>query len=327
MIRWLLIIVTGLALLFSACGKMGSGEKIAVVNWDKALENHPQYASLQRLKDEYNLLLDKRREQEIIGKTQISGLAKLHQLKRSSKQNFLSADFMTRMAEKQAVEQEKLKQLSGQLADEVDKELAEEEKKLESHYQLRLFNLRLKLDTVRMMPEARKQLEAELKEVQAARDRDRMILMQHKIGLVNQRMEPHLAAMRQRMDAYAKQLQMQMMESMRQSAEKDNSALQKAPTALKDLLGTVDQELDQRQQEIETLETSLKKDMESIVAKLAKQRGYTVIFHKYRTNVSADDITGDVIAGVKSLAVRKKAAEALSKKVPAETRPEQENKK
>ena len=291
------------------------------------MENHPQYASLQRLKDEYNLLLDKRREQEIIGKTQISGLAKLHQLKRSSKQNFLSADFMTRMAEKQAVEQEKLKQLSGQLADEVDKELAEEEKKLESHYQLRLFNLRLKLDTVRMMPEARKQLEAELKEVQAARDRDRMILMQHKIGLVNQRMEPHLAAMRQRMDAYAKQLQMQMMESMRQSAEKDTSALQKAPTALKDLLGTVDQELDQRQQEIETLETSLKKDMESIVAKLAKQRGYTVIFHKYRTNVSADDITGDVIAGVKSLAVRKKAAEALSKKVPAETRPEQENKK
>ena len=316
MIRWLLIVVTGLALLFSACGKMGSGEKIAVVNWDKALENHPQYASLQRLKDEYNLLLDKRREQEIIGKTQISGLAKLHQLKRSSKQNFLSADFMTRMAEKQAVEQKKLKQLSGQLADEVDKELAEEEKKLESHYQLRLFNLRLKLDTVRMMPEARKQLEAELKEVQAARDRDRMILMQHKIGLVNQRM-----------DAYAKQLQMQMMESMRQSAEKDTSALQKAPTALKDLLGTVDQELDQRQQEIETLETSLKKDMESIVAKLAKQRGYTVIFHKYRTNVSADDITGDVIAGVKSLAVRKKAAEALSKKVPAETRPEQENKK
>ena len=327
MIRWLLIVVTGLALLFSACGKMGSGEKIAVVNWDKALENHPQYAGLQRLKDEYNLLLDKRREQEIIGKTQISGLAKLHQLKRSSKQNFLSADFMTRMAEKQAVEQKKLKQLSGQLADEVDKELAEEEKKLESHYQLRLFNLRLKLDTVRMMPEARKQLEAELKEVQAARDRDRMILMQHKIGLVNQRMEPHLAAMRQRMDAYAKQLQMQMMESMRQSAEKDTSALQKAPTALKDLLGTVDQELDQRQQEIETLETSLKKDMESIVAKLAKQRGYTVIFHKYRTNVSADDITGDVIAGVKSLAVRKKAAEALSKKVPAETRPEQENKK
>ena len=292
MIRWLLIVLTGLALLFSACGKMGSGEKIAVVNWDKALENHPQYASLQRLKDEYNLLLDKRREQEIIGKTQISGLAKLHQLKRSSKQNFLSADFMTRMAEKQAVEQDKLK-----------------------------------LDTVRMMPETRKQVEAELKEVQAARDRDRMILMQHKIGLVNQRMEPHLAAMRQRMDAYAKQLQMQMMESMRQSTEKDTSALQKAPTALKDLLGTVDQELDQRQQEIETLETSLKKDMESIVAKLAKERGYTVIFHKYRTNVSADDITGDVIAGVKSLAVRKKAAEALSKKVPAETRPEQENKK
>ena len=54
--------------------------------------------------------------------------------------------------------------------------------------------------------------------------------------------------------------------------------------------------------------------MESVVAKLAKERGYSVVFHKYRTNVSADDITGDVIAGLKKLELRTKAAEALNKK-------------
>ena len=315
--RWLLIVFTGLALMLSACSKTGSGEKIAVVHWEQVLQEHPQHARLQKLKDEYSLLLDKRREQEIVGKTQMSSLAKLHQLKRNSKQNFLSADFFARMMEKQAAEQEKLKQLSGQFADQVDKELAEEEKKLDEHYKLRLFNLRLKLDTVRMLPEERSRVEAELKTLKAARDRDRMLLMEHKMGLVNQRMQPHVEAMQQRLDAYARQLQGQMMEEMKKGT--DDPLLKKAPGALKELLGTIDEELDKRQQGIETLETSIKKDTESIVIKLAKERGYSIIFHKYRTNVSADDVTGDVISGLKKLAARAEAAAALNKKAPGST--------
>ncbi len=244
----------------------------------------------------------------------MSNLAKLYQLKQNSRQSFLSADFMTRMMEKQTAEQEKLKQLSNQIADEIDRELAEEEKKLNEHYRLRLFNLRLKLDTVRMVPEERKKVEAELKAVQAERDSDRMLLMQHKFGLVNQRMEPHVKAMQQRLDAYARQLQTQMRAEMKKDSGKDDVALQKVPAALKELLGTVDEELDKQQQAIETMETAIKKDMESVVAKLAKERGYSVVFHKYRTNVSADDITEDVIAWLKKLELRTKAAEALNKK-------------
>ena len=312
--RWLLIVFTVLALMLSACGKIGGGEKIAVVNWDKVLQEHPQHGRLQKLKEEYSLLLDKRREQEIIGKTRMSNLAKLYQLKQNSRQSFFSADFMTRMMEKQTAEQEKLKQLSNQIADEIDRELAGEEKKLNEHYRLRLFNLRLKLDTVRMVPEERKKVEAELKAVQAERDSDRMLLMQHKFGLVNQRMEPHVKAMQQRLDAYALQLQTQMRAEMKKDSGKDDAALQKVPAALKELLGTVDEELDKQQQAIETMETAIKKDMESVVAKLAKERGYSVVFHKYRTNVSADDITEDVIAGLKKLELRTKAAEALNKK-------------
>jgi Skp family chaperone for outer membrane proteins len=38
MMRWILIVVTALALMLSACGKIGSGERVAVVNWDKALQ-------------------------------------------------------------------------------------------------------------------------------------------------------------------------------------------------------------------------------------------------------------------------------------------------
>ena len=313
--RWLLVILTGLAFMLSACGKIGSGEKIAVVNWDKVLKAHPQYETLHKKQEGYNLLLDRRREQEIIGKTQMSGLAKLHQLKQNSKRNFLSADFMTRMSEKQAAEQEKLKQLSNQIADQVDKELAEEEKKLNEYYRLQIFNLRIKLDTVRMIPEQRKKLEAELHAVQAARDRDRMLLVQHKMGVVTQRMQPHVEEVHRQLDAYARQLQTQMLADLKKSAEKDASVMKTAPGALKDLLSSVDQELDRQQQGIESLETSIKKDLESAVIKLAKERHYSVVFHKYHTNISADDITDDVIAVLKKQAALSKAANTLSIKV------------
>ena len=140
-----------------------------------------------------------------------------------------------------------------------------------------------------------------------------MLLIQHKMGLVNQRMQPHIKAMRQQLDAYARQLQGQMIADMRKGS--DDSVLQKAPGALKELLGTIDQELDKRQQGIETLETSIKKETESVVLKIAKERGYSIVFHKYRISISADDMTGDVISGLKKLETRVKVAEVLNKKV------------
>ena len=58
-----------------------------------------------------------------------------------------------------------LKPFCKKAADEADEILASERESIENDYQLRLFNLRLRLDTVRMKPEDRKQVEAELKSV------------------------------------------------------------------------------------------------------------------------------------------------------------------
>jgi Skp family chaperone for outer membrane proteins len=69
---------------------------------------------------------------------------------------------------------------------------------------------------------------------------------------------------------------------------------------LKDLLASVDKELDNRQQLVDKLQDAMKKDVESAVMKLAKSRHYTVVFHKYRVNVKADDITQDVISELKN---------------------------
>lgn len=300
------------ALLISACGKPAAREKIAVISWEKAIEAHPQQTRLRKLREEYNLLLDKRREQEVLGKTQINGLARLQQLKQNSKRSYLAADFQTRMAERQAVEQEKLRAAADRAGQMVEQEFAEEEKRLEERYRLRLFNLRLKLDSLRLRKEERQQCELELARLQADRERERAALIQQKHQRVAQLLEPEVQAMRQRMDALAAQLQAQMTDTLR--AEPNSAALRQAPDALKQALGAVDQALDQRQQAVETLEGTIKKDVESVVTKLAKERGYTIVFHKYRTNVAAEDITADVLADLSKIGAKRDTAEALSKK-------------
>lgn len=302
------------ALLISACGKPNAGEKLAVISWEKALEAHPQQTRLRKLREEYDLLLAKRREQEVFGKTQMSGLARLQQLKQNSRRSFLAADFQTQMAERQAAEQERLKVSAQQAEQSVAQEFAGEETRLEEQYRLRLFNLRLKLDSLRLTEEERRRCELELAQAQAARERDRAALLHRKRARMDQLMEPEIQAMQQRMDAFAVQLRAQMAATLRSEQGQESTALREAPILLDRALEVADRELDRRQQAVEALERSITKDVESAVTKLARERGYTVVFHKYRTNVTAEDITPDVLSELSKISAKRDAAEALSQK-------------
>ena len=43
----------------------------------------------------------------------------------------------------------------------------------------------------------------------------------------------------------------------------------------------------------------IRHDIESKVAYLAKERGYTIVFNKVKVNVKADDITKEVVSELK----------------------------
>lgn len=318
--RMTVLLLVIVALVLSACGgKQTTGEKIAVVNWEKVMEAHPQQTQLRKAKEEYNRLLDQRREQEVLGKTRLGALARLQQLKENSKRSFLAADFQTRMLEQQALEQKKLQALSEQFAKEIDRELLTEEKNLEENYRLKLFNLRLKLEALRLTPEERNGLQQEMALLQAARERDRITLAQYKMKRVQQKMEPEIRATHQRLDAFARQLQAQMKAGIANHSAPEGDVLAQAPAALDQVLSQVDRELDSRQQAVENLENSIKKDTESVIMKLGKERGYSVVFHKYRTNVTAEDITEDVIKNVKKIVGKQQAADALAGKNPGKS--------
>ena len=85
--RWLTPIILIVVLLTAACGHdPGGKDKIAVIDWDKAFSAHPKQTVLKQGEAELQKLLRYREEQAEIAKTQIAGLTRLQQLKKTVKQ-------------------------------------------------------------------------------------------------------------------------------------------------------------------------------------------------------------------------------------------------
>lgn len=183
--RWLTPIILIVVLLTAACGHdPGGKDKIAVIDWDKAFSAHPKQTVLKQGEAELQKLLRYREEQAEIAKTQIAGLTRLQQLKQNSKANFLDAGFQTQMYAAEAKERKKLLDAYDAAVKEADAALAEQEKELEDAYQLKILNLRLRLEAIKMRPAEREVVQNELNQVQSEREQQRQQILAAKIKLL-----------------------------------------------------------------------------------------------------------------------------------------------
>lgn len=309
--RWLTVFILGLTLLVSACGRPGSGDKIAVVDLEKVLADHPRQVELQKEKQSYEALQKARDSQALFLRTQMANLRTLQAVKQSGRKNFLAADLFTRMTEEELKEQEALEKARAEASLRADRELAEESEALERQYRLRIFNLRLKLETVQMTPEEKEKVRQELDRVLAERNRDLDALEARKGELVARDIAPLVEASRKRLAAAAEEYHKGAAADISGMEKKDADTLETAPKALLDNLAKMDRQLEAEKQKLDALESGLRDDITSRVTRMAKKRGYTVVFSRYQTNVSADDLTQDVINELRQEASKAKTARAL----------------
>lgn len=288
-------------LLLSACGasRPGQQDKIAVVDWERAVGAHPQYAKLQQGEGVLKDLLGKRREQEQTAQAQLGSLNKLRNLRKLSEQNYWSADFNTRMAEQREIEAQKLQAFVAAAEREADEQLAPRKKAIEDEYQLKIFNLRALLSSIRLKPDERKALEQELQQAQHERGSRVMELEQEKQALVDAKVKPYAEQMRRRMAEAADGYRAKMQEQLAAKDDRDKALLNAAPKALQNALAVMDREISKQQEKNDSLKRQINKDVESQAVRLAHERGYTIVFNQYKVNVKADDITDDVTRSLK----------------------------
>ena len=289
------------ALLISACSTnvRGPQEKIAVINWEQAVSAHPQYAKLEQGEKILQDLLNKRKGQEELAKAQLSSLNKLRSLRQLSQQSFMEADFNTRMVEQREIENAKLQKFAAQAEAEADNQLAERKKNIEEAYKLKLFNLRAILEAVKMKPDERQAVEKQLQELQKERGAQIAELQAEKRRLVDAKVLPYKAEAEQRMRDMAQQQHAQAMQQLKSPEERDKEMLDAAPKALNNALSIIDREIDKQQEKNDSLKKQINQDIESQAVKLAHERGYTIVFNKFRVNMKAEDITAAIIKVLK----------------------------
>lgn len=289
------------ALLISACSTnvRGPQEKIAVINWEQAVSAHPQYAKLEQGEKILQDLLNKRKGQEELAKAQLSSLNKLRSLRQLSQQSFMEADFNTRMVEQREIENAKLQKFVAQVEAEADNQLAERKKNVEEAYKLKIFNLRAIMETVKMKPDERQAVEKQLQELQKERGAQIAELQAEKRRLVDAKVLPYKAEAEQRMRDMAQQQHAQAMQQLKSPEERDKEMLDAAPKALNNALSIIDREIDKQQEKNDSLKKQINQDIESQAVKLAHERGYTIVFNKFRVNMKAEDITAAIIKALK----------------------------
>lgn len=289
------------ALLISACSTnvRGPQEKIAVINWEQAVSAHPQYAKLEQGEKILQDLLNKRKGQEELAKAQLSSLNKLRSLRQLSQQSFMEADFNTHMVEQREIENAKLQKFVAQAEADADNQLAARKKDVEDAYKLKLFNLRALLETVKMKPDERQAVEKQLQELQKERGAQIAELQAEKRRLVDAKVLPYKAEAEQRMRDMAKQQHAQAMQQLKSPEERDKEMLDAAPKALNNALSIIDREIDKQQEKNDSLKKQINQDIESQAVKLAHERGYTIVFNKFRVNMKAEDITAAIIKALK----------------------------
>lgn len=285
------------SLLAAACGSVNTtGEKIAVADWKKAVAGHPQYKKLQQGEAIVQDLVKKRKAQEEMAKQQLSSLDKLRELKKVSEVTYWDADFNTRMVGAQARENVKLQKFMAQTEKEAEELVAERKREVESSYQLKMFNLRMRLESVKMKPDERKIVENELTAARNAREAELAELNSEKAAYIEKKLAPYAKQMQQRMGQEADRLRQNAAAVMQASEGKYDDMLQKAPSALQNALSIMDREIEKQQEKNSALEKEINQDIENVVMRLVDKNGYTIVFNTVKVNLTADDITDKIIS-------------------------------
>ena len=295
-IKKLGLLVAGI-LLLSACGKapaVGLGtEKIAVLDWQRAESSHPEYKKLEQGQKLLKDLLEKRKAQEELAHAQLGSLDRLRALRKLSESSYWQADFNTHMVELRERENKKLLDFTAQVEAKVDAELAPRTKAIEDSFALEIFNLRT--ETVKMRHSEREAVEAKLKAKQQERGRQIMALHAEKNALMEAQLAPYREAMHKRMAEAAATYHQQLVAKQQGKDKREQEILSAAPKALNNALAIMDKEITKQREKNDQLQKRIDADIASQATRLAHEKRYSIIFKKYKVNISADDITNKVV--------------------------------
>lgn len=298
--------------MLSACasGINTDKEKIAVVKWEKIVAGHPEFARLQQGEKIIKNLVLRRDAQLQIAKSQMENVERLRSLKQLSEQSYFEADLHTQLMAKNQINKGKVYRKSRLVDKEVEMQLKPQRQAIEEEYRLRIFNLRMEKERIvnntrfrdrKKIPGMIAELDQKINVLKLERDARLSALDASKQGLVSEKMQPYLNNLHAELQNFEMNKRQENQEQFLQQEEKYQKLLSAAPKALNSALTIMEKEIAKQQEKNDSLKKHIEADIEATAARLAKERNYTIVLKDYKANVSAIDITNDIVAELKRL--------------------------
>lgn len=204
----------------------------------------------------------------------------------------------TKLAAKERELQDKLVNKAKEINRTLDEEMNAYNAQIDKEYQPLIFNLQLKLKVVQLSKEEAASLQMELDKLQAKRS-EALALKQEQLSIrMNELMAPEKAILGQEFETYrnqigddrAKQVAGKQAEIMNRGNE------QPMPVATQgSMTNQIPEELAMKQQEIEALQGFILANITEKTGKVAAEGGFEIVLTHVVVNVSAVDITTQVI--------------------------------
>jgi hypothetical protein len=304
----LVCLIVAAALFLGGCGALSrylpfgrQPVKFAVVDWDRLVKEHPNYKKWQSKQQALESAKKMRDKQLQNGRQQLAILSKMKSLNTAGKNQFARAKFAAQIAEKQAQEQDALNKKQESLMAAAEEKVKADREALEEEYRVPLFNLRLKLGTLKMTRESQQALLQEQSELLEKRRQAIEAIEAKKRAYIAEQMADDVAASRARIAAYGQSLAEAQAEKDTGLSLKDGKGFQPGEKELDQLIQSMDTQIQKQTEEEQKLREEIDSDILSAIKKVNLTRRYTLIFRNPRANISADDITDEVSLEVKKI--------------------------
>jgi hypothetical protein len=295
-----MVVVAGVATGCSLFNKPAEEAKapvptMGILDMQRAINSHPKYPALLAAQKELEVLAAGIQSQQTQSANKIGS-------KFPPAINGVRDELVKEFNAKMAAKGSEMKtQLDGFLAKQRRDAQSEQDAyvaELDKDYNPRIFSLQLKQKTVQLTPDQQTAVQAELERLQKERAGKIADKHQELAAKIDAAMADKQVELKGQLDQYGQELSKTMggrMKTLQAQAASQSSPLTQPTQVISDRQS----QLVAKQQEITALEDAIIVDIKQKAAKVAQDKGLTVVLTNIRVNVNAIDITNLVITEIK----------------------------
>lgn len=278
--------------------------KIGIIDMNAAVKAHPKYKQLLVLTQQADAMAAQLEAGQLASAHQAqltqsnSGIPDVSQNEIDELNRLAEQEDNMKLAAKERELNDKLANKVKEISQSLSVEMNGYSEQLEKEYQPQIFNLQLKLKVVQLSKEEAMAIQTQLDDIQAKHSTALNLKQEQLSKRMNELMAPESEKLGQELDAYHKKI---ADERAQKVTEKQMEFLNRAneqykPVATMDsVTSKIPEKLAMKQQEIQALQGFILDNITDKTAKVAADGGFEVVLTHVVVNVSAVDITSQVI--------------------------------